>query len=57
MAKKMATNISFWNREYEGEDETQFDTTDFSELAECWLTFCCENGLVGLEEVEIEEDE
>ena len=37
-------------------DETQFDTTDRTELAELWFEFCIDEGIItGYEEVEVEE--
>ena len=38
------TNIGFKNGTRS--DETQFDTTNRKELAELWLYFCIENGLI-----------
>ncbi len=39
------TQIGFINKEGK-EDEVEFDTVDPVEVADLWLEFCCENGLI-----------
>ena len=33
-----------YNIGFNGDDETQFSAYDISDLLECWITFCAENG-------------
>lgn len=33
-----------YNVGFNGDDETQFDVDNISELEECWIGFCKENG-------------
>jgi hypothetical protein len=56
MSKIKVTDIGFFNRDGE-EDETEFDTWDQSELADCWFDFCFENGIIAyVVSKEVEED-
>ena len=52
--KYEVTNIGFLNPETWDDDETQFDTTNKTELALLWFDFCRENGFItyvsGMEE-------
>ena len=46
------TRIGFINAEGK-EDETEFDTIDRAEIADLWLEFCIENGIIAY----VEDDE
>ena len=35
-----------YNIGFNGNDETQFYAYDISDLLECWITFCAENGFL-----------
>ena len=57
MSKIKVTDIGFVN-DYGKDDEVEFDTWNMHELAECWLDFCVEAGVITyIRSLEVEEND